>query len=47
MRLNLGEDALWAAMGFAGLAFLAAWALVADGPFMGVIGMGLAAWLFC
>ena len=37
---------LWAAMGFAGLVMLATWALVADGPFMGVIGIGLAAWLF-
>jgi len=37
---------LWAAMGFAVLVMLAVWSWIADGPFMGVIGAGLAAWLF-
>jgi len=36
---------LWTALGFTALAMLAAWALFADGPFMGVVGAGLAAWL--
>ncbi len=37
---------LWAAMGSAVIAMLAAWAWIADGPILGLIGIGLAAWLF-
>jgi cytochrome c-type biogenesis protein CcmF len=37
---------LWLAMSAALLVMLAVWSWVADGPFMGVIGAGLAAWLF-
>ena len=37
---------LWAAMIAAVLAMLAVWAWATDGPVMGVIGVGLAAWLF-
>jgi cytochrome c-type biogenesis protein CcmF len=36
---------LWVAMGVCLLAMLAAWSWVSDGPFLGVIGIGLAAWL--
>ncbi|NQV83572.1 MAG: cytochrome c biogenesis protein CcsA, partial [Rhodospirillales bacterium] len=37
---------LWVAMGVSVLAMLAAWSWVSDGPFLGIIGIGLAAWLF-
>ncbi|MEQ8504924.1 MAG: heme lyase CcmF/NrfE family subunit [Rhodospirillales bacterium] len=36
---------LWPAMVAALLAAIAAWALVTDGPLLGIIGMALAAWL--
>jgi cytochrome c-type biogenesis protein CcmF len=44
LRPALGR--LWLAMGTAVLAMLGVWAWVSEGPFMGVIGAGLAAWLF-
>ena len=37
---------LWTAALAAGAIMLAAWALFADGPVMGVLGIGLAGWLF-
>ena len=37
---------LWLAMSAAVLVMLAVWFWVADGPFMGTVGAGLAAWLF-
>ncbi|HCS70606.1 MAG TPA: hypothetical protein DIW51_11655 [Rhodospirillaceae bacterium] len=36
---------LWPAMVAALLAAVGAWALVTDGPFLGIVGMALAAWL--
>jgi len=38
---------LKAAAAASAAAMLAAWAIMTDGPVLGVIGIGLAAWLFC
>jgi cytochrome c-type biogenesis protein CcmF len=37
---------LWAAGGVMIVAMIAVWAVETDGPFMGIVGIGLAAWLF-